>query len=117
MHAQLTLIAVSLLLFLLIPALVLLHLYVAPYTKVEESFHIQAIHDILSYGIPSPWNATTHLQDHYDHVMFPGAVPRTFIGALSLAGLSRPFIWLNESIDRQFLGIYFSFYIHLIAII
>ena len=112
MYTQLMMITVSLFLFILIPTLVLLHLYVAPYNKVEESFHIQAIHDILSCGIPSPWNATAHFQEHYDHVMFPGAVPRTFIGALSLAGLSRPFIWLNESIDRQFLGMGFSFYIH-----
>ncbi|KAI9932860.1 hypothetical protein ASPWEDRAFT_166512 [Aspergillus wentii DTO 134E9] len=94
--------AVSLL-FVAIPALILLHLYAAPYTKVEESFHVQAIHDILSYGIPSS-NYSLHLQENYDHFSFPGAVPRTFVGAVVLSGLSRPFIWLNESIDRQFLA-------------
>lgn len=98
--------AVFLFLFLLIPGLVLLHLLVAPYTKVEESFHVQAIHDIETYGIPSLRDATTYLQEHYDHFKFPGAVPRTFIGALVLSGLSRPFIWLNENVDRQVLGVY-----------
>ncbi|OJJ82071.1 dolichyl-P-Man:Man(7)GlcNAc(2)-PP-dolichol alpha-1,6-mannosyltransferase [Aspergillus glaucus CBS 516.65] len=91
-------------LFLLIPGLVLLHLLVAPYTKVEESFHVQAIHDIETYGIPSLRDATTYLQEHYDHFKFPGAVPRTFIGALVLSELSRPFIWLNENVDRQVLA-------------
>ncbi|ODM22751.1 hypothetical protein SI65_00340 [Aspergillus cristatus] len=92
---------VFLFLSLLIPGLVLLHLLVAPYTKVEESFHVQAIHDIETYGIPSLNEATNYLQEHYDHFKFPGAVPRTFIGALVLSGLSRPFIWLNENVDRQ----------------
>lgn len=59
------------------------HLLIAPYTKVEESFNIQAIHDILNYGIfPS-----STIVDNYDHVQFPGVVPRTFIGSLALAGI------------------------------
>ncbi|KAJ9289723.1 CAZyme family GT22 [Paecilomyces variotii] len=86
-----------------IPALILLHLLVSPYTKVEESFHVQAIHDIVTYGIPSG-NATVFFQKHYDHFSFPGAVPRTFVGALALSGISRPFIWLNENVDKQFLA-------------
>jgi alpha-1,6-mannosyltransferase len=35
---------------------------------------------------------------------FPGAVPRTFIGALVLVGLSKPVIWINDAFDRQFIG-------------
>jgi alpha-1,6-mannosyltransferase len=35
---------------------------------------------------------------------FPGAVPRTFIGAVLLAGFSGPVMWLNRAIDRQHLG-------------
>jgi len=86
-----------------IPALILLHLYVAPYTKVEESFNIQAVHDILIYGVPSK-QPYEEFKANYDHFTFPGAVPRTFVGALVVAGIARPFIWLNERVDRQFLG-------------
>ena len=86
-----------------VPALILLHLVVAPYTKVEESFHIQAIHDILAYGIPTS-NVSETLRADYDHFTFPGAVPRTFVGAALLAGLARPFMGLQHSVDRQLLG-------------
>jgi alpha-1,6-mannosyltransferase len=81
--------------YALIPASILLHLLVSPYTKVEESFNIQAIHDILVHGIPTS-NADQFLTANYDHVSFPGAVPRTFAGALLLTGLSRPFIWCTS---------------------
>ncbi|KAH7417148.1 glycosyltransferase family 22 protein [Cadophora sp. MPI-SDFR-AT-0126] len=67
----------------IIPAVILLHLLVAPYTKVEESFNIQATHDIITYGVP--YRDRTILQS-YDHITFSGAVPRTFVGALNLAG-------------------------------
>lgn len=81
---------------LLIPASILLHLYVSPYTKVEESFNMQATHDILFHGVsfsnPPP---DVFLTANYDHVSFPGAVPRTFVGAVVLSGLARPFIWLG----------------------
>ena len=67
-----------------------IHLACVPYTKVEESFNIQATHDILSYGLP--WtNSSAILADKFDHVAFPGSVPRTFVGALLLAGIVMPF--------------------------
>jgi len=79
-------------LFLLLPAVVLLHLFLAPYTKVEESFNIQATHDILTYGIP--WRQLSQgnyrLPEQYDHLTFTGPVPRTFVGPLALAGASWP---------------------------
>ena len=94
---------VDFLLAALIPLLILLHLYLSPYTKVEESFNLQAAHDILAYGLPRE-DFLARLKAHYDHFSFPGAVPRTFLGALTLAGIARPFIWLSQSLDRQTLG-------------
>lgn len=90
--------------YALIPTFILLHLWVSPYTKVEESFNVQAIHDILIHGIPSE-NADQFFTANYDHISFPGSVPRTFVGALILSGLSRPFVWLlNSPAQLQFLG-------------
>lgn len=73
----------------LLPATILLHLYLAPFTKVEESFNIQAIHDTLIHGVPTR-NATTFFNAKYDHFTFPGPVPRTFVGAVVMSGLTRP---------------------------
>jgi alpha-1,6-mannosyltransferase len=83
---------------LLIPGLVLVHLFAAPYTKVEESFNIQATHDILKYGLP--WANATAITDKFDHATFPGSVPRTFAGALVLAGASSPFTSILSSPDQ-----------------
>ncbi|KAI4861781.1 glycosyltransferase family 22 protein [Hypoxylon rubiginosum] len=83
----------DLLLSLAIPALVVIHLIVAPYTKVEESFNIQATHDILVYGTPTK-DIYHRLSSRYDHFDFPGAVPRTFVGPVMLAGISQPIIAL-----------------------
>ena len=87
------------------PSLVLLHLWVSPFTKVEESFNIQATHDILKYGIPTV-APELKFKALYDHMSFPGAVPRTFIGALVLSGLSKPskdYFQLSLP-DQQILG-------------
>lgn len=64
----------------MIPSLVLIHLLLAPYTKVEESFNIQAIHDFLStsLNIGRP-------KSSFDHFEFSGAVPRTALGAYLIA--------------------------------
>jgi len=90
--------------YLLVPTFILIHLFVSPYTKVEESFNIQATHDILVHGIPGS-NADQFLTANYDHISFPGSVPRTFVGALVLSGLSRAFIGLlSNAAHIQLLG-------------
>lgn len=63
-------------------AVVGFYLYLSPFTKVEESFNIQAIHDIVNYGVFQP----DQLQ-YYDHQQFPGVVPRTFIGSVLIGGI------------------------------
>jgi alpha-1,6-mannosyltransferase len=60
-----------------------LHLFLSPFTKVEESFNLHAIHDFIHQ--PS-LSAVAHAGDH---VQFPGPLPRTFIGALLLGSIAR----------------------------
>ncbi|KAF8161726.1 alpha-1,6-mannosyltransferase subunit [Mycena galopus ATCC 62051] len=67
------------------------HVLLAPYTKVEESFNLHAVHDVLMYGV-SPSSLP-----NYDHFIFAGAVPRTFIGSVLLAWISKPAIYLASS--------------------
>lgn len=83
---------------------IIAHLIYSPYTKVEESFNLQATHDILRYGLATA-NVTSSLQADYDHFTFPGAVPRTFVGPLFLAGLSWPVVGgFGHLINAQVLG-------------
>ncbi|KAL8626063.1 hypothetical protein Q9189_008256, partial [Teloschistes chrysophthalmus] len=89
----------------LIPVTILIHLIYAPYTKVEESFNIQATHDILNYGVRDlgfPTEAgELQLKEHYDHLTFTGPVPRTFVGALALAGASWPLTKILGDVNQQ----------------
>ncbi|KAF5342526.1 hypothetical protein D9611_002046 [Ephemerocybe angulata] len=70
----------------LILATAWLHVALAPYTKVEESFNLHAVHDVLMYGF-----GKDSLKNH-DHNIFPGAVPRTFIGSIFLSWISTPLL-------------------------
>lgn len=93
-----------LLLMSFVPLIVLLHLYIAPFTKVEESFNIQAIHDIVTYGFPKK-DFFNSLRASYDHFTFPGSVPRTFVGALLLSWIAQPFQnYVSNPLHLQFLG-------------
>ncbi|KAK8243881.1 alpha-1,6-mannosyltransferase subunit [Phyllosticta capitalensis] len=99
---------------LILPTVILIHLFWAPFTKVEESFNIQAIHDILAHGIPLR-NSDEEIATKFDHFSFPGSVPRTFVGALLVSGLSWP--WRNyirspaqtQMLARMVLGLYNAF--------
>ncbi|KAK8376581.1 hypothetical protein O3P69_009892 [Scylla paramamosain] len=73
----------------------LLHLVVAPFTKVEESFNLQACHDLLFKGV--------HLEE-YDHLEFPGVVPRTFVGPIVVSGLAYP-VFFAQYVVRGVLGL------------
>ena len=71
--------------FLLLVSVLFL-LYRCPFTKVEESFNIQASHDLLQYS----WWKYDELIKNFDHLEFPGVVPRTFTGPLMLCIFKRP---------------------------
>ncbi|RWS31210.1 dol-P-Man:Man(7)GlcNAc(2)-PP-Dol alpha-1:6-mannosyltransferase-like protein [Leptotrombidium deliense] len=97
-----------------------------PFTKVEESFSIQAIHDFLSIGFPKVYERThswlVHSAEHFncsldthlpkpsinysyhrwDHQDFPGVVSRSFVGPAVIALLTLPFSFIPQAIEDKF---------------
>ena len=90
-------------------------LYLCPHSKVEESFNLQATHDLFYHGLTpavlystSPFwynesTANAPLPElPYDHLSYPGVVPRTFLGPLllnwSLQVIRVPLLWMSIDI-------------------
>jgi alpha-1,6-mannosyltransferase len=69
----------------------LIQLVLCPWTKVEESFNVQAAPDIL-YRLPLA---------EYDHLEFSGVVPRTFIGPLILSIFSYPAVIVFQALNLK----------------
>ena len=98
----------------------ILALVTCPHSKVEESFNLQATHDLFYHGVGPAWRSAiiAHQQQSstgsscssgevdelsdvcvshitavadlpYDHLQFPGVVPRTFTGAFVLSLIAR----------------------------
>ncbi|KAK6349924.1 dolichyl-P-Man:Man(7)GlcNAc(2)-PP-dolichol alpha-1,6-mannosyltransferase [Orbilia brochopaga] len=97
---------------LLLPATMMAHLLISPYTKVEESFNMQAIHDVANLGMPVPFHNTAEVLAGYDHVEFPGVVPRSFAAAGFIGGVSAVILGfvkdglLQQIIVRALIGIF-----------
>ena len=66
----------------------LLGLITCPHIKVEESFHLQATHDFY-YHLYHHSNASSirDVIELFDHLQYPGVVPRSFVGSFLLASV------------------------------
>ena len=97
-------------------------LILCPFSKVEESFNLQATHDIFYHGIkpairafvpffassdntiklPLPYNHSRHDDElPYDHLQYPGVVPRTFLGPLILSSLTTILNWILSTLAQN----------------
>lgn len=72
-------------------AVATIYIIQCPFNKVEESFNTQAVHDILNIfpsSLPRPIKQASEIASRaqlpWDHMQFPGVVPRTFIGSLMI---------------------------------
>ncbi|XP_014677473.1 PREDICTED: dol-P-Man:Man(7)GlcNAc(2)-PP-Dol alpha-1,6-mannosyltransferase-like, partial [Priapulus caudatus] len=79
-------------LFLMTVVVAFVYLFMCPYTKVEESFNLHAMHDLIFHGL--------NIQK-YDHLEFPGVVPRTFIGPILVSSLAHPFVTFSQMLKAD----------------
>ena len=86
--------------FIILAFICLLYICVCPYSKVEESFNTQATHDLLIHGRDL---------DAYDHLEFPGVVPRSFIGPLVLWTQTLPWSYAMRALDIP--KVYLQYYV------
>jgi alpha-1,6-mannosyltransferase len=68
-------------------------LVLCPYSKVEESFGLQAVYDLFYHGLSPLFEKRDPLP--YDHLQFPGVVPRTFLGPLVIATICQVIRWIQ----------------------
>lgn len=75
-----------------------------PHSKVEESFNLQATHDLFYYGITPALRNVRMLSSEstvvttvplYDHWNYPGVVPRTFAGPILLSITCQLIRWIG----------------------
>ncbi|KAG0226838.1 dolichyl-P-Man:Man(7)GlcNAc(2)-PP-dolichol alpha-1,6-mannosyltransferase [Actinomortierella wolfii] len=96
---------------ILVFGLMAFHILVAPYTKVEESFNLQATHDILNFGLKAKGGSLfdrSVVTLFFDHLEFPGVVPRTFVGPIVLSLVSWPFLKVADLVSPSAIGVAFS---------
>jgi alpha-1,6-mannosyltransferase len=76
----------------LVPIALCFYSMLAPFTKVEESFNMQATYDLIYSNYSD-----------FDHFQFPGVVPRTFIGPLLVALPLYPFSYVLDKTSIMYL--------------